>query len=214
MPRAGSIEVLKLVGGEAFRWTELGLTELRQLARVGTPLPEAAAYFDVSESWLQKQMQLEGAIRANFTSGEADGKFELRKALHDAAVSGDARVLTFMGERRLGMNKVIENKTEHVIRVIGATPDAKADGATWFAKFAPKDITGALPPPDRETADASSDQPDCVSEEADGDAGPDGSDISGDGSDRESRGTDDNPKVGPVGTAKGRIKKPRSVGGG
>ena len=144
MPRQNSIEVVTVAGKPVYRFTTLGLTELRQLALVGTPQRELADYFGVTADWMRRQLLTEQAVIEAYKGAEADGRLELRGALHDAAKGGDARVLTFLGERRLGMTKVVEHKHEHRVAVIGTMPSEKLESGDWFEQFAPKDVAAQI----------------------------------------------------------------------
>jgi len=144
MPRFGSIEIIAVGSNTAYQFTPLGLVELEQLAVIGTPVDDMAEYFGVTATWLRKAMYTEEAVRRAINSGEGEGKKEVRHALHEAAKAGDARVLTFVAERRLKMNKVVENVHKHQISVIGTMPNHELPSGDWFDKFAPKDVSTQL----------------------------------------------------------------------
>lgn len=144
MPRANSINIVNIAGVACYEFTALGITELRQLATVGTPVAEIAKYFGVSDDWVRKQLLTDIAVMEAHGQAEADGRYELRKALHEAAIGGDARVLTFMGERALGMIKKVEHEHNHRVAVIGTMPAEKLESKDWFSQFAPKDVTAQL----------------------------------------------------------------------
>jgi hypothetical protein len=150
MPRAGSIRTRVVAGGTAFEFLDAGYEQLRQLAFVGTPISRMALFFGVSEDWLAKQIENDPFAEAAYKGGIGDGELELRIAGHDAAKAGDARVLTFMMERRLGMNKVVEQKHDHVHRVIGAVPAGRLTADDWMKQYGP----AQLEPPKQPVIDA------------------------------------------------------------
>ena len=140
MPRIGSIVTISVGGGQTYEFTPLGLIELQRLTLLGTPIGDLAEYFDVSYNWMQKQLATNDIVKAYSNMGAAEGKQELRQAAHDAAKAGDSRVLTFMLERRLGMNKVTEQKVEVTHKVIGTMPVAQLESESWFERYAPTEI--------------------------------------------------------------------------
>lgn len=143
MPRDGSIEVSNVAGMVSYHFTDLGLIQLKSLTVLGTPISDLAEYFQVSENWMRKQLDAVSAVKAAAQEGAAEGKMELRQALHDQAKAGDARVLTFLGERRLKMNKVVEHEHTHAIKVIGSQPEKSLQAGDWFKKFAPGSVQDA-----------------------------------------------------------------------
>lgn len=144
MPRENSIEIANVAGQLVYRFTDLGLTELRQLAIVGTPESELAAYFGVPKDWIDRQLKTELAVIDAFNGAAAEGNRELRNAMHEAAKGGDSRVLTFLGERRLRMLKTVQHQHEHKLAVIGTLPKEKLQSGDWFDQFAPKDVTAQI----------------------------------------------------------------------
>jgi hypothetical protein len=139
MPRAGSIRTKNVAGGLAYEFLPEGYEQLKQLAIVGTPIAGAARFFGVSEDWLSKTIKTDPFAQVAWAA-EMDGELEIRTALHETAKGGDARVLTFVAERRLGMHKVVEQKHDHVHRVIGAMPKYKLSAEEWAEQFAPKQL--------------------------------------------------------------------------
>lgn len=140
MPRDGSIELKKVASNVVYSMTPVGLEQLKQLAQVGTPKKDMAEFFGVSEDWLSAAIISDPYVRTAYEQGEGDGKLELRQALHTNALAGDSRVLTFLGERRLGMNKTVEHVHDHTHRVIGAVPNYKLSPVEWAEQFAPKQL--------------------------------------------------------------------------
>lgn len=144
MPRENSIVIENVAGNAVYKFTALGVTEMRRLATIGTPVSEMAKYFAVSEDWIRKQLQTDLAVMEAVKQAEAEGNMQLREALHNAAIGGDSRVLTFIGERRLGMIKRVEHEHKHRVAVIGTMPSEKLTSEAWFDRFAPKDVTAQL----------------------------------------------------------------------
>lgn len=145
MPRAGSIATRNVAGGIAYEFLPVAYSEISTLATVGTPISSMAKYFGVSETWLVNQLKTDVFAKAAFEGAEANGELEIRQALHDTAKSGDARVLTFVAERRLGMKKEVEVKHDHVHRVIGAQPTYRLTAEEWANQYAPKELAAPQP---------------------------------------------------------------------
>ena len=139
MPRAGSIKTVNVAGGLAYEFLPTAYEQLKEMAIVGMPLARVAQFFGVSEKWLDTAIKTDPLAEAAWAA-QADGELELRQAAHDQAKAGDARVMTFLLERRLNMHKVVEQKHDHVHRLIGATPNYKLTADDWAKQFAPKEL--------------------------------------------------------------------------
>ncbi len=159
MPRDGSIAIINVAGNSAYQMTAAGIEQLRQLATVGTPIKAIAEFFDVSDDWLRAAIVGDPDVRTAYQSAKGDGELELRTAAHEAAKAGDSRVLTFMMERRLKMNKEVEHTHNHNVKVIGAVPDYKLSHDQWMERFAPPSLPapGVSPITDAEYSEVGDD---------------------------------------------------------
>ena len=153
MPRLNSISVQNVAGHTTYEFTALGITELAQLATIGTPLKEIAAYFGVSTDWVTKQMRTNPQVQEIYEASDAGGRKELREKLHEIALAGDPQILKFLGERRLGMRREEEKTINHNINVIGTMPDSQLKSDGWLEKFAPPEALEAPEPIDAEYSD-------------------------------------------------------------
>lgn len=155
MPRDGSVTIINVAGNSAYQLTATGLQQLRELAEVGTPIKRIADFFDVSEDWMRKAIEGDPLVRDAYKSANGNGEFEIRRALHTHAVAGDSRVLTFVAERRLKMNKEVEVNVNHTHKVIGAVPDYRAPPEQWLERFRPAEL--AAPVEDAEFSEVGDD---------------------------------------------------------
>jgi hypothetical protein len=137
-PRAGSIEVVAVAGNTAYRMSPAGVEQLKVMAQVGTPIKAMAEFFGVSDDWMRAAIEGDPLVRDAYHGAKGTGELELRQAAHASALAGDSRVLTFMMERRLKMNKEVEVTHNHNLKVIGAVPDYKLSADEWHRRFAPK----------------------------------------------------------------------------
>lgn len=141
LPRKGSVDEVTIFGKKAYRFSDVGMLELGNMAEIGCTQQEMADFFGVSVDWISSQLKTNDLVRETVEIQGSTGARDLRQQMHTLAIAGDTKMLAFLGERRLKMNKEVLHKHEHKIRVIGMQPDYEQPAQNWLEQHAPKDIT-------------------------------------------------------------------------
>lgn len=136
-----------------YRLTEMGLSEVRILARLGSPINEIAEHLGVSHKWLKDYLVDHPEIDEIYRGELASFKRDIRQAQYDLAKVSPPMAV-WLGKQFLGQREKQEIEVTKTIHVVGTVPDPKASRENWLHAHAPPEALKALPRPKDEPIEA------------------------------------------------------------
>lgn len=133
---------------------EIDPEQLGKLAEMSCTHREVAAWFDIPPSTLTSRIK-RNPLKAVWEKGQARGNIALRRAMYQAAVSGNVTAQIWLSKNLLGMADKVETKNEERTSFVVELPPPMSP-KDWSDAFAPRGATidhqPAVEPPRRAKA--------------------------------------------------------------